>query len=563
MSEDPDPSIVTSSLFSEQEKKAFSDAKALDIEIAKDYWSNCTKYVNLSRMINRWSRSEVGSVFLDYSAFQEHLSPLDFDRLLSLSLSGLDINENNIVDSQEISSSPSLDMPVGSDAQAMARWNFVPYQILNSSFKIGVVAFHIYGINRVEFFLDGSSTPTVVTTPTLNSESDTIEYWISVDPSGMASGLHTLTAIAYPNVGLPRSLSIDPITAKHGQYNMCFIADPDNAIPRLEKYISPSGSDITGNGSSSNPFLSPMKAAKSIALANGGFADGGYINLLAGNHHFGTYAFSLLTVTRDHWLTIRPAPGVASADCPIVTATGGIRTKLVKFENITIKPNTTVAPLLGSPTNEFCCGWVDGCDFMGQGRTVNSKFMANWDYMFITSCNLTDSRDGFSGDLVRDCHIGLIGADAFTGSGLVINSTCRKIDRTGTIFHPDFYQLYAAGKLLENRILYGAELLEFSETQGLFSGAIGAPGIKDIAFVNVKLHTGPIMRAFQFVCPTNHMLVQGCTLRGSMVWRYDGGFTGKNIVFRGTTLTRSNGSARSSVGAVPSDTPITGVLYFD
>ena len=79
MSEDPDPSIVTSSLFSEQEKQAFSDAKALDIEISKTSWSNCTKYVNLSRMINRWSRSQVGSVFLNYSAFQEHLSPLDFD----------------------------------------------------------------------------------------------------------------------------------------------------------------------------------------------------------------------------------------------------------------------------------------------------------------------------------------------------------------------------------------------------------------------------------------------------------------------------------------------------
>jgi hypothetical protein len=161
-----------------------------------------------------------------------------------------------------------------------------------------------------------------------------------------------------------------------------------------------------------------MKAAKSIALANGGFADGGTINLLAGDHTYGTSSFSLTTLTKNTWLTIRPAEGVASADCPIVTAVGGIRTKLVKFENITIKPISTVSPLLGSPTNDFCCGWADKCNFVGQGRTVNSKFVVNWDYWFATSCNLTDSRDGFTGDLVRDCHIGLIASDAFTGSGL-------------------------------------------------------------------------------------------------------------------------------------------------
>ena len=472
-----------------------------------------------------------------------------------------DLNKDGVVDSQDLAIMLNAPNPAGAEAKAMARWNFVPHQIFTDKFNVGVVAFHAYGINRVEFFLDDGTTPVVVTTPTLNPDSNTIEYWMSVNPANVTAGLHTISAVAYPNVGLPRFLNLDSVTAKEGHHKVSFIADPLGTVTRIERFVSPTGSDINGDGSSANPFLSIMKAAKSIALANGGFADGGIINLLAGDHTYGTTTFALTTLTKNTWLTIRPAEGVASADCPIVTAVGGIRTKLVKFENITVKPLSTVAPLLGSPTNDFCCGWADKCNFVGQGRTVNSKFVANWDYWFVTSCNLTDSRDGFTGDLVRDCHVGLIASDAFTGSGLVVNCTCRKIDNTGTIFHPDFYQLYAAGTLLENRILYGAELLEFSETQGLFSGAIGAPGIKDIAFVNVKLHTGPIMRAFQFACPTNHMLVEGCTLRGPMLLRYDGGFTSKDVVFRRTTLLKADGTVLPSMSVLPSGHDTTGVTY--
>ncbi|MGP1308679.1 MAG: dockerin type I domain-containing protein, partial [Phycisphaerales bacterium] len=39
----------------------------------------------------------------------------------------------------------------GGDAKAAARWNAIPGQFISGDFNVGVVAFHMSGINRVEF----------------------------------------------------------------------------------------------------------------------------------------------------------------------------------------------------------------------------------------------------------------------------------------------------------------------------------------------------------------------------------------------------------------------------
>ena len=85
-------------------------------------------------------------------------------------------------------------------------------------------------------------------------------------------------------------------------------------------WVSPNGSDVNTDGSAKQPFLTIMKAAKSIALANGGKADGGIINLLEGDHLYGGYMPQLLTDVERRWVTIRPAPGVAPEKARIVGA---------------------------------------------------------------------------------------------------------------------------------------------------------------------------------------------------------------------------------------------------
>lgn len=429
----------------------------------------------------------------------------------------------------------------GYDAKAIARWNFVPAQRLSNAFNIGVVAFHRSGINRVEFILDAG--PAVaITQSRLNPETNTQEYFVRIDPQQLTTSIHEVRAIVYPNHGEARVLAgplsetTNPNTKK-GEYSAFFVADPNNSLPRVEKYVSPTGSDSKGNGSLENPFQSIMKAVKAINTESGGKADGGIVNLLPGEHNYGTYAYANLSKTVDSYLTIRPAPGVNSEDAPIVSASsGGIRIEHVRFKNVTFRPlvaNNTNTIILTStgPTRML---WLDGCTLLGVGRTNPGDWTNSFTHVFTTDTFVTQSKNGVNGALVRNAALDVIGSDAFSGSGLVINSTVRKIDKSGTDFHPDFFQLYSpVGTTRENHIVMNSQMLEPSLTQGLFSGT----SIKDVAFKNVIVrsdNSAGFMYIFQYGGLTKHMIIQNSQILGPAIWRVDGSFDGDDIVIKST-----------------------------
>ena len=452
-----------------------------------------------------------------------------------------------------------LSTQAGYGSQAMARWNFVPCQTFNQPFNIGVVAFHAYGINRVEFSLNGGAWTAVAQTRQ-NPESGSVEYFVRVDPSVLAAGEAEVRAVIYPNVGRCRVLggSLRDADAERGEYGMFFSADPAGTLPATQRFVSPTGSDTAGDGSVTNPFKTIMKAAKAIATANGGKADGGFINLLPGDHVFGTYSFSLLTTTDRRWLTIRPAPGISSDQAPIVAAANstGIAVPHVRFFDITFKPNGTSNTVIRTNTSTTAPRfvWLDGCKLFGAGRTISGDWYSGWQRVWATNNFVTNSMNGLSGELVRNCIVDVVGSDAFSGARLVVNSNVRKIDRTGTAFHPDFFQLYAAaGTVLENRIVYGCTMIEPSLTQGLFAG--DGIAIKDIAFVDVVVrsdNTAGFMYAFQFGGPTSHMLVQNCKINGPALWRTDFQFVAQDVVIRD-----------SAFGSGLSPSPLNGVVVAD
>src|SRR5690606_9628826 len=98
----------------------------------------------------------------------------------------------------------------GADAKAIARWDVVPYQIIDCSFEVGVVAFHINGIDRVEFSLEnGPWVP--VREMTLNPRTQVREYWVVLPCDNLPDGPSEVRAIAYPKVGIPRVLGLYPI----------------------------------------------------------------------------------------------------------------------------------------------------------------------------------------------------------------------------------------------------------------------------------------------------------------------------------------------------------------
>ncbi len=428
----------------------------------------------------------------------------------------------------------------GFNARAMARWNFVPNQTMAQPFNMGLVAFHAYGVNRVEFSVNDGPW-TAVTDMKPNPESATNEYWIRIDPSQLPAGEVEVRAVVYPNVGKCRVLGglIEGTQSAKGEYGMFFVADPTGTAVSAKRYVSPTGSDTAGDGSLTNPFASIMKAAKSISVAQGGYADNGVVYLLPGNHNFGGYSYSLLTNVNKGFLTITPAPGVNSIDAPITsTSPEGIRVTRLRCLNVTFKPAGTTNLVLSQAgtTNRM---WMDRCTIMGLGRQINGLMISGLKYTWWTNCYVNSTRDGFAGDLVRNCMVDVIGSDAFSGAGLVVGSYVRRIDNTGTDFHPDIFQLYTApGTVRENHILYRTSAIEVSHTQGLFAGS--QISIKDIAFVEVKLATnvpGGVMRAFQFGGPTDHMIVQDCDIAGPALWRPDLGFVGSNIVIRNSLFT--------------------------
>src|SRR5579862_715287 len=95
----------------------------------------------------------------------------------------------------------------GSSEKPMARWDMVPYEAVEDDFNVGVVAFHIDGIDRVEFSVDGGKW-LAVRESSLNPQTGVVEYFVTLHPADFANdGEIELRAIVYPKSGVPRVLA--------------------------------------------------------------------------------------------------------------------------------------------------------------------------------------------------------------------------------------------------------------------------------------------------------------------------------------------------------------------
>src|SRR5262249_44082665 len=152
---------------------------------------------------------------------------------------------------------------------------------------VGVVAFHIAGIEKVSFSLDGG-TWLDVRSMTLNPQTGVWEYSATIDTSDFTTDRPIeLRAIAYPNAAAPQAAGTGayPGGGDPRVLDSLFLYMDAGAaqVPNVA-YCSPSGSDTTGNGTQANPFASPWRAAKSIETAAGGNADGGIVYMGAGSY---------------------------------------------------------------------------------------------------------------------------------------------------------------------------------------------------------------------------------------------------------------------------------------
>src|SRR5690606_33560784 len=83
-----------------------------------------------------------------------------------------DLGEAFVVDSSQLTftqgGSTEVAPIVQTDAKAIARWDVVPFQTFSGTMNVGIVAFHINGISKVDFEIGGKTY--TVTEATLNPQ---------------------------------------------------------------------------------------------------------------------------------------------------------------------------------------------------------------------------------------------------------------------------------------------------------------------------------------------------------------------------------------------------------
>jgi len=421
----------------------------------------------------------------------------------------------------------------GYDAKAIARWDVVPFQTFDEKFHIGVVAFHMNGIERVDFSLDGGPWAPVYEMQ-LNPRTDVWEYTVTLDPNLLDDGQVEVRAIAWPETGEPRVLGGEIETGlDNGEHSILLSSNGGGSFQSLERYVSVNGSDETGDGSPGRPYKTIMMAARSIQDDQGDNADGGVVYLTAGNHVYGTYSFGLRFNIENRWLTIAGAPGVDPVDVRIVKSgsNDGLRARLVSFSNLTLKPKTGSDQNIvvsNGPLVDFA--WISNCNLVGPGRKVDASWGGGFSGVFATDSDYSNSRDGAFGVLMRNLAVDNIGSDALSGVGIALGCRVGRIDRSGTSFHPDILQFHGSS-LIENRIAFGITA-RTGATQGFFAGH--GIGLADVAFVDCDIDNQAIVshvgRVFQFGGPTRHMLVKDCVFVGPSHWRIDQAFSAAEVI---------------------------------
>ncbi len=405
----------------------------------------------------------------------------------------------------------------GYDAKAIARWDVVPFQTIDEPFEIGVVAFHMNGIDRVDFSVNGGPWGSVYEM-TLNPRTGVHEYWAYVDPSQMEDGQFEVRARIFPqHAGQPRLLAgpLNEQSLKTGEHSLLMSADHGGTLPKGVRYVAVDGDDANGDGSRESPYASMMKAVHSIGEANGGLADGGMVYLLPGDHVYGSYEYAMLTRTQDRWVTVAPAPDLLPGEARITSVGNkGLRTKLVRLKGLIVRGSEIQDK---DPESAI---WVDGCDLGGAHANDDVRLIRESTYPL--GVYLTDSRLHSVWDaskeigFIRNSVIENIGTDALRNPLLVLNTTVRDLGNAENYGHRDLIQFYRGA---ENVIISGLNASDAIQAQGLFVAGIEDDTINNVAIINSLL--APQTHFMQWGMSGDHILIRQNTLWRRLVFRDD------------------------------------------
>ena len=356
----------------------------------------------------------------------------------------------------------------GADRIVMARWDVVPEQAFSEKFAVGVVAYHLYGMDRVEFQVEGGGAVSVAK-PSENPRTGVIEYWAYLDAEDFTDGKIELRAVAYPRNGIPRRLETLVLFANHG-----------------------------------NSLSFPV------------------IELPAGTH-----SFEVVPLPAEGWLTIRPAPGVTREQCVIKGSTEGWRDGNLRLQNVTLQPGPGQGPIRGR--HETGDIWMDGVNLIGNGDVDPTHWIVSaWENQYATDSEFAKTKRVFRGSnyaLVRNVVVHDVYEDFSNINGMYLNIEINSLDiQALTTAHPDLFQF--AADVPDNMIvqnLVGRNIVG----QGLFTD-----DMSNAAFVRMDITTVPPWRAIQLQGHTENVLIEECKFRGEGKFRPDKGFSADDFVFK-------------------------------
>lgn len=394
--------------------------------------------------------------------------------------------------------------PAGWDAKAIARWDVVPYQTFTGDFNVGVVAFHMNGIEKVSFSVNGGPwtdvremtvNPQTANNSGIGVQTDGIvEYWATLRANTFKKTDGTLydgpvevRAIAWPTIGAPRVLQglVNP-SVPDGVMSMILHANGGGTLTGRTVYVANSGSD-TNVGTLDSP-------KQNIAAAFGAAGDGGTVVILEP----GTYTVqSLWGPAHQRFVTIRSADSVQVGDIVITGSEGRIinNARRVKWQTVTFDDAVDRYDVNSYHTKGQELVWFDDVRFTSTappdpvtGKVANGGITNNQKAAYLTRCTRDRGYNGFlQVQFVLNCEVSGLQEDAYTNANFVLNSTAHDI----TIFkgvHSDIYQCWG-GK--ENVIVYGLRSWNCRDSQGILLGGeytdAGEHATLDCAFVNITL----------------------------------------------------------------------------
>ena len=371
----------------------------------------------------------------------------------------------------------------GYDAKAIARWDVVPYQDFDGQFHIGVVAFHMNGIDRVEFSVDGGPW-TPVYEMKLNPRTDVWEYTATLDATLFADGQVEVRAKVYPrNAGEVRVLGgeLTEESMSSGTHSMLVFANPSKTEPD-RVYVALSGDD-SNSGEEDAPVRTLTEAVYRVS-------DGGEVIILEA----GTYEPPSRRgprINNERYLTIRSADTLDRKDVTLAFASRqGARPEILRLK---LQGVTFDYGFIGQLYQLDKYTWLDDVLLTDSRSWAPSSADQNLQPIrgsyWVTNSRAEDILYGFTdGDLVRNTEYYKISGDVLQNSGLVINASIDRVDGTVLGHHTDVYQMFGGR---ENLIVYGLQATNLIDTQTLFLEPTfrSAPGsaihtLEDAAFVD-------------------------------------------------------------------------------